>query len=125
LITVANNHHSLLVVDDAHGIGVLGDGGRGITAPFNCAQVPVLIGTLSKAFGAYGAFVAGDSSLIDYLLQFARTYRYTTALPPAIAASALAALDIVQQEPERRVHLQRLIRRLRTGLTSLGQPLLG
>ncbi|MFY0666135.1 MAG: 8-amino-7-oxononanoate synthase [Natronospirillum sp.] len=125
LIALARTHNSLLVVDDAHGIGVLGEGGRGVTAPFNSAQVPVLIGTLSKAFGSYGAFVAGDSSLIDYLLQFARTYRYTTALPPAIAASALAALDIVQQEPERRVHLQRLISCLRAGLMSLGQPLLG
>ncbi|WLD57756.1 8-amino-7-oxononanoate synthase [Salinispirillum sp. LH 10-3-1] len=123
LTALARTHNSLLVVDDAHGIGVLGEGGRGVTAAFDSTEVPVLVGTLSKAFGCYGAFVAGDRSLIDYLIQYARTYRYTTALPPSIAASALAALDVIRQEPERRVHLQRLIERFRHGLQALGWPL--
>jgi 8-amino-7-oxononanoate synthase len=79
----------LLSVDDAHGLGVLGDGGGGSVEYFGLTprQVPALVGTLGKAFGSFGAFVAGDAGLIETLIQRARTYIYTTALPVAVAAA--------------------------------------
>jgi 8-amino-7-oxononanoate synthase len=97
-------HRATLAVDDAHGLGVLGRTGRGALEHFDMtpAEVPVLVGTLGKAFGTFGAFVAGDDDLIELLIQRARTYIYTTALPPAVAAATRAALAIVQSEPWRR-----------------------
>src|SRR5690606_17656030 len=85
-------HDAWLMVDDAHGLGVVGPRGRGSLAHFGLgqAEVPILVGTLGKAFGTFGAFVAGEADLIDCLIQFARSYIYTTALPPAIACAALA-----------------------------------
>jgi len=114
-----------LMVDDAHGLGVLGPGGRGSTAQYGLDQeaVPILVGTFGKALGGFGAFVAGSAALIEVLLQQARTYLYTTALPPAVAAAVLAALDLLEQEPERRERLQGLIDRFRSGAAALGLPL--
>ncbi len=85
LAAAAARHGARLCVDDAHGLGVLGDGGRGSVAAAGLAsaEVPVLVGTLGKAFGTAGAFVAGDETLIETLIQAARTYIYTTAIPPA------------------------------------------
>jgi 8-amino-7-oxononanoate synthase len=93
-----------LVVDDAHGLGVLGPTGRGSCEIFglSTADVPVLIGTFGKAFGTFGAFVAGDADLIEFLIQKSRTYIYTTALPPAVAAATRAALEVSQRDPWRR-----------------------
>jgi len=81
------------VVDDAHGLGVLGASGRGIVEHFGLSvrETPVLVGTLGKAFGTFGAFVAGDAALCEWLIQKARTYIYTTALPPARRISAPAS----------------------------------
>jgi len=126
LAALAQQHGAWLVVDDAHGIGVLGAQGHGALeqAGLDAHSVPVLIGTLGKAFGSFGAFVAGDAALIDSLIQRARTYVYTTALPPAIAAAARAALGISQREPWRRRHLLRLVERFRAGAVALGLPLL-
>ena len=89
LARVCKAHDALLVVDDAHGIGVLGPQGRGSVLEAGLCQedVPVLIGTLGKGVGTSGAFVAGSDVLIDYLVQKARTYIYTTAMPPALAAA--------------------------------------
>jgi len=125
LARLAERHGAWLVVDDAHGIGVLGTRGAGALeqAALDARAVPVLIGTLGKAFGSYGAFVAGDAPLIETLIQHARTYIYTTALPPAVAAAARAALRLSQREPWRRQHLLRLVARFRTGATALGLPL--
>ena len=93
-----------LVVDDAHALGVLGASGRGSCDHFGLTadDVPVLIGTFGKAFGTFGAFVAGDADLIDFLVQKARTYIYTTALPPAVAAATFAALEVAQRDTWRR-----------------------
>jgi 8-amino-7-oxononanoate synthase len=85
--------------------------------------VPVLIGTLGKAFGTFGAFVAGEAVLIEHLLQHARTYIYTTALPPAIAAATRAALRVAQAEAWRRERLQTLVQRWRSAADALGLPL--
>lgn len=122
LIAVAAEAGAVLMLDDAHGFGVLGTEGRGTLEHFGIAaeQGPVIMGTLGKAFGVFGAFVAGSELLVESLIQQARGYIYTTALPPALAAAALAAVRISRQEPGRRDHLRALVRRLRQGAASRG-----
>ena len=115
-----------LVVDDAHGLGVLGTDGRGTLDHHGLgpAEVPVLMGTLGKAFGCFGAFVAGSVPLIEWLENRARTYIYTTASPPALAEAARAALALSIHEGWRRERLTVLIARFRAGAAELGLPLL-
>lgn len=124
--TVAAQHSGWLMVDDAHGMGVLGATGAGIVEQqgLTVEQVPILMGTLGKSFGTFGAFVAGSEALIETLIQFARTYIYTTALPPAIAAASSASLQLVRREHWRREHLQQLIQRFRDGAQQLGLQLM-
>lgn len=124
LAALAARHEAWLVVDDAHGLGVLGPDGLGSVGHFGLGgdAVPVLIGTLGKAFGSFGAFVAGSEALIETLIQFARSYIYTTALPPAVALAALESLRLAREEPWRREHLAALGTRLRAGLEQLGLP---
>ncbi len=126
LAILCRSHDALLVVDDAHGVGVLGPQGRGSVAELGLAEddVPVLIGTLGKAVGTSGAFVAGPKLLMDYLVQKARTYIYTTAMPPAIALATCASLDLIEKEDSRRSHLQALIRDFRLGASALGYELM-
>ena len=126
LMQLARQHGARLLVDDAHGIGVLGANGRGSFEHFGIPLAPpaILLGTLGKAFGTFGAFVAGEADLIEYLIQSARTYIYTTALPPAVAEATRASLRIVQGEPERRTTLQARIARFRAGATQRGLTLL-
>lgn len=120
LSAAAERHGAMLVVDDAHGIGVLGANGRGVLEHCGVENaVPVLMGTLGKAFGSFGAFVAGSEAVIETLINTARSYIYTTALPPAVAGASLAAIDIVQREPERRVQLATLVAHFRAGMRSL------
>ena len=97
---IANAHDSLLVIDEAHGFGVLG-AGRGSAAEANVRPTGnvLLMGTLGKAAGSFGAFVAGDALLIQHLIQFGRTYTYTTALPPHVAATSLAAVQMIAKQP--------------------------
>lgn len=115
-----------LMVDDAHGVGVHGIEGRGTVDKFglNSSDVPVLMGTLGKAFGVSGAFVAGSEALIETLIQQARTYIYTTATPPAQAEATRKALQLVQAGDDRRDHLQQLIARFRSGAAELGLQLM-
>src|SRR6187401_1861736 len=117
----ARDSNAWLVVDDAHGLGVVGATGRGSCEHFGLStdDVPVLIGTFGKAFGTFGAFVAGDADLIEFLLQKSRTYIYTTALPPAVAGATRAALRVSQSESWRRERVRALASRLRTGLSDL------
>jgi 8-amino-7-oxononanoate synthase len=126
LATVCRTHAAWLFVDDAHGLGVLGATGRGsVEAAGLCADdVPVLMGTLGKAFGTFGAFVAGSNDLVETLLQRARTYVYTTALPPAVAAATRIALQVMQDEPWRRERVLEHVARFRAGAASLGLQLL-
>ncbi len=125
LAALARGKGATLIVDDAHGLGVLGAAGGGSVAHFGLGaqDVPVLMGTLGKAFGTFGAFVAGSGELIEYLIQFARTYIYTTALPPAIAHATLAALRLAREEDGRRQALQQLCRRFIQGARQLDLPL--
>lgn len=123
LAHVSQQHNAWLMVDDAHGLGVLGDNGSGCVEGFDSQAVPILVGTLGKALGTAGAFVAGDAALIDHLTQFARSYIYTTAQPPSIAAATLEALAIVQREPEHRQQLTRHINYFRQQAQALELPL--
>lgn len=126
LARLARGHDAWLMVDDAHGIGVLGETGAGLLEAegLNQMDVPILMGTLGKALGTAGAFVAGSHDLIEYLIQTARTWIYTTAQPPAVAAATLASLHLAQTESWRREHLQALIRQFRQGGAQLGLPLM-
>jgi 8-amino-7-oxononanoate synthase len=122
LYSLAKQHDTLLYMDDAHGIGVLGDEGRGSLEHWDLpARLPViLMGTLGKAFGTFGAFVAGEAALIETLIQRARTYIYTTALPPAVAEATRASLRLIRADAWRRVRLQERVRQFRRGAAALG-----
>lgn len=126
LCELARRHGAWLVIDDAHGLGVIGATGGGTLEHFGLgsADVPVLVGTLGKAFGTCGAFVAGSEELIETLIQTARTYIYTTAPPPAVAEATRASLRLVRTEGWRRAHLRGLIERFRRGAAQLGLPLM-
>jgi 8-amino-7-oxononanoate synthase len=166
LAQAARQAGAWLLIDDAHGLGVIGPQGRGTLAELearakartergDCGadatgmssplqaeagakaradtetacdlseqQVPILVGTLGKAFGTFGAFVAGSEALIETLIQRARSYIYTTALPPAVAAASLKSLELMRAEPWRREHLTRLIRHFRQGAAALDLQLM-
>jgi len=126
LARVAREHDAWLMVDDAHGFGVLGENGGGVAEEFGLdgAALPVLVGTLGKAFGTAGAFVAGSEELIETLIQFARPYIYTTSQPPAVACATLKSLELLRSESWRREHLQRLIARFRQGAAEIGLSLM-
>jgi 8-amino-7-oxononanoate synthase len=126
LCRVARDARAIFVLDDAHGIGVLGARGRGSLEHHGVDQedVPVLVGTLGKAIGTFGAFVAGSDALIEALIQYARTYIYTTAPPPAIAEASRVALGLLDEEAWRREALHALIRQFRSGAQALGLTLL-
>jgi 8-amino-7-oxononanoate synthase len=120
-------HDAWLVVDDAHGLGVIGASGRGAVEYFglDADAVPVLVGTLGKAFGSFGAFVAGSYELIELLMQKARSYIYTTALPQPVAAASRKALEIAQRESWRRERVLALAARFRAGAQQLGVAVMG
>jgi 8-amino-7-oxononanoate synthase len=126
LARLSRAHDCWLVVDDAHGLGVLGPTGRGSLEECGLDEkaVPVLVGTLGKAFGTFGAFVAGAADVIELLLQKARPYAYTTALPQPIAAATRQALRIAAREPWRRERVLSLARRFSQAAQQLGVPLM-
>ncbi len=126
LADVCRRHDAWLMVDDAHGFGVLGESGAGSTAgaALGVHGVPVLMATLGKALGTAGAFIAGSELLIETLIQHSRNYIYTTAIPPAVAAATLEALALVRDEAWRRSHLAALIQRFRLGAGQLGLPIM-
>ena len=121
LSRLAQTYGADLYVDDAHGTGVMGAHGRGTAEHFGLeASIPFQMGTLGKAFGSSGAYLAGSSTVIQYLMNTSRSFIFTTAPPPGSAAAATAALRIVQREPERRARLWANRERLFRGLTELG-----
>jgi len=121
LVEVAERHGAIMMVDDAHASGVLGTGGAGTVDHFGLhGRVDVQVGTLSKAIGALGGYVAGSRALIDFLYHRARPFLFSTSHPPAVAASCIAALDVLEQEPEIIDRLWENTRFFKTGLQSLG-----
>ena len=110
LLQLCEQYDAYLLLDDAHGFGVLGHQGRGILSHFNIASPRIIyMATLGKAAGVAGAFVAGDETIIEYLIQSAKTYIYTTASPPALAAALVTAVDVMQKDEARHQHLRNLI----------------
>lgn len=126
LLELAERFDAWLVVDDAHGFGVLGPQGRGSLAHFGLPAHPrvLLMGTLGKAAGVGGAFVAGSDIAIEYLLQKARSYIFTTAQPPAVVCALARSLELIAAGDDLRTHLQALIRQLQQGLQGLPWTLL-
>jgi 8-amino-7-oxononanoate synthase len=124
LLALAETHDALLIVDDAHGFGVLGEG-RGALAHFGIeSERIVYMGTLGKAAGVGGAFVAAHPAIIETLVQTARPYIYTTAAPPLLAEATRAALALIRDGHDRRAHLKELIRRFRDGVRAVGPRML-
>ncbi|SJM91410.1 8-amino-7-oxononanoate synthase [Crenothrix polyspora] len=126
LSALAKQHNAWLMVDDAHGLGVIGTQGKGVLDYYGVSQddVPILMGTLGKGFGTFGAFVAGSETLIETLIQKARTYIYTTAMPTAVAAATRASLLLLIKDQWRREKLHVLSDRFKAGANDLGLPLM-
>ena len=122
LIAVAGAHGGWVMIDDAHGLGVHGKNGCGLVDPerYTTRDVPVLVGTLGKALGTAGAFVAGEESLIELLIHKARNYVFSTAIPSAVAVATSKSLEIAATEGWRRVHLEALIGRFTAGVANIG-----
>ncbi len=126
LSALCHRYQAQLMVDDAHGFGVLGANGGGCAEHFqlSSAELPILMGTLGKSFGTFGAFVAGSEALIETLIQFARTYIYTTALPPAIAAATQVSVSLLQHDVARRQRLHQRIAYFRECAAAVDIPLM-
>jgi len=121
LVEIAARHEAWLMLDEAHAVGVFGDDGGGLAAARGVAgRVPIRMGTLGKALGSYGAFVAGSRALVETLVNRARSYVFSTALPPAVVGAAGAAIRIARRERTRRERLWRNARRLHEGLGAAG-----
>ncbi len=121
LVNLAERYECLLMVDEAHATGVLGPGGRGVAAHFGMEKrIPILMGTLSKALGCFGGFMAGSRDLVSFLVNTSRSLIYTTALPPAVVATAMAALEVVQAEPSLPIKVLENACYLRSRLNQLG-----
>ena len=122
IVRLGQQHEAWIMIDDAHGFGVHGAEGRGIVDPghYGIDDVQILIGTLGKAFGTHGAFVAGSEILIETLIQKARTYIFSTALPPSIAVATLTSLEILRGEEWRRDRLRDHVQRFRHGAEQIG-----
>ena len=121
LVEVAEKYGAIMMIDDAHSSGVLGRNGRGTVDHFNLhGRVHIQVGTLSKAIGVLGGYVCGSRDLIDFLCHRARPFLFSTSHPPAVAASCLAAFDVLEEEPERIQNLWDNTKYFKQGLTSLG-----
>ena len=121
IVKLKERYGARLLLDDAHGIGVMGANGRGTAEYFGVEdRVDVIMGTFSKSFASTGGFVAGDEDVIYYIKHNARPMIFSAAIPPTQAAAALAALDIIEREPERRVQLWENVHRLKRGVDELG-----
>jgi 8-amino-7-oxononanoate synthase len=125
LVSAAKSHAAWVLVDEAHSLGVTGRQGRGLADPekYGIDDVQIVVGTLGKAFGTQGGFVAGSDALIETLIQQARTYIYSTALPAAVAVATLASLRIAMDEEWRRERLCELIKKFRAGAAQIGLEL--
>jgi 8-amino-7-oxononanoate synthase len=118
---LCQRHGAMLYVDEAHAVGVLGETGAGLAEALGVKhRVDVEMGTLGKALGAFGAYVAGEARLRDLLVSMARSFVFTTAPPPAVCGAALAALQVVRAEPGRRARLHELSARMKAGLSVRG-----
>jgi glycine C-acetyltransferase len=121
IVPICQHHQAILILDDAHGTGVMGENGAGSAEHFNVEdEIDVAMGTFSKAFAVTGGFVCASKPLIDYLRFFARSYMFSASLPPMVIAAVHAALDVVEREPYRRKQLAENIRYLSSKLNAIG-----
>jgi 8-amino-7-oxononanoate synthase len=121
LVAAAKKRNARVMVDDAHGIGVLGKGGRGTVSHFGLdGQVDLIMGTFSKTFASLGGFVVAERSVIEYIKHHAAALIFSASMTPASAASVLAALDLLQSEPERIERVHRNANKMRRGFASMG-----
>jgi 8-amino-7-oxononanoate synthase len=121
IVALAEQYGCMTMVDDSHGIGVLGESGRGTAGALGVlGRIDIETGSLAKAMGGFGAYVAGSATLIDYLINRARSFIFTCAMPPAVVATVLEALAVIQEEPERREKLWDNTRYFRRGLDEAG-----
>ena len=121
IVEIKRRHGAMLLIDEAHATGVIGPGGRGLAAAYGLeGEIDLTMGTLGKALGSFGAFVGASFHLIDYLINTARSFIFTTALPPPVAASAIAAFDVIESEPELITKLNEAARYMRKGLKDIG-----
>jgi 7-keto-8-aminopelargonate synthetase-like enzyme len=124
IVDLAERYSALVMVDDAHGTGVLGEKGKGAIEHFGLwGRVEIQMGTLGKALGSFGAYIAGSEDLIDYLVNKARSLLYTTALPPSVCGAALAALKILGERPDLISQLRNNTAYFRKGMRDLGYPI--
>ena len=125
LVGLSERFGCMLMVDEAHATGVLGERGSGATEHFGVEdEVPIVMGTLSKAIGSLGGYIAGSQDLIDFIRNRVRSYIFDTSLPAASLAASIAAIDIIENEPGRREHLWRLIKMFKSGLMDIGLTVL-
>ncbi len=125
IVELAEKYDCMLMIDEAHATGVLGNRGSGATEYFGVEdRVPIVMGTLSKAVGSLGGYIAGCQKLIDFVRNRVRSYIFDTSLPASSLAASLAAIDIIEFEPERREHLWRLIKKFKLGLEKIGLTVL-
>ena len=132
IVRIAHEYNAMVMADEAHGTGVFGENGRGVVEHFNLdKKVNIIMGTLSKAVGSLGGFVTGNSDLISYLRNKARTFMYTTALPPAACAASIAGIKLIQRDHSlreslwRNVHyVKERLKLLNLNVTSLESPII-
>ncbi len=118
---IANRYGARVMVDDAHSVGVLGEGGRGTAEHFGLIdRVDITMGTFSKSFASLGGFIAADAAVIHYVKHLARALIFSASIPPSAAAAVMAALDVIETEPERRANLWKNTRKMHKGLRDLG-----
>lgn len=121
LVYLSEQYGCMLMIDEAHATGVLGKRGSGATEHFGVEdRVPIVMGTLSKAVGSLGGYIAGSRELIDFIRNRVRSYIFDTSLPPASLAASITAIDIIENEPERREHLWNLVNKFKTGIKDTG-----
>jgi 7-keto-8-aminopelargonate synthetase-like enzyme len=121
IVRLARKHGARVIVDDAHGVGVMGSRGRGTPEHFGCeSEVDLQVGTFSKSFACIGGFVGGDARVIDFIQHEARTEIFSASLPPVAVATVMAALEILEREPDLLVRMHRAAERSRAGLRSMG-----
>lgn len=126
IISLLERYNATLFIDDAHATGVLGASGRGTLEHFNISHPNIIqMGTLGKAFGSFGAFIAGDACLIELLINKARPFIYTTALPPSVCAAASKAIDLLDSDPGLLMRLKERRRQLHDGLSGCGLDTMG
>ena len=121
IVALARRYNCLVMIDEAHALGVMGENGRGLAEHFGVeSEIDIQMGTLSKAAGSFGAYCCGSKDLTAFLVNKARSFVYTTAMPPSVAAASLRAVEIIETEPDRRARLWENTRAMHRGLKEMG-----